>query len=181
LGASIRFSVAPTAAGRMNIGASLFRIEVKDVGDVLSILRAGREAILQDWIRRVRENAVVLADQALADPVLLDHVPQLFDAILDRLHFNRDRADAEYFAAVHGFGRRVDGYAVAESVAEFVMFRRAIWAHLTAAGARPEGAYAAMEVIDGMIDRAVLSSLHAYLDPAARMLERRVETRDTLV
>ena len=36
-----------------------------------------------------------------------------------------------------------------------------------------QGAYAAMERIDGMVDRAVISSLRAYLDPGARMLERR--------
>ena len=40
-------------------------------------------------------------------------------------------------------------------------------------GARIAGAYAAMEQIDGMVDRAVLSSLTAFMDPNARMLERR--------
>lgn len=164
----------------MNIGASLYRIEVKDFGDVLLALREGRDAILQDWIQRVRENAAVVTGQALADPILLDHVPQLYDAILDRLQFNRDRADAEYFAAVHGFGRRVDGYDVAESVAELTMFRRAIWAHLLS-GARPDSGFAAMDVIDGMIDRVVLASLRAFLNPDARMLERRAEVRDAAV
>ncbi|HEV2150340.1 MAG TPA: RsbRD N-terminal domain-containing protein [Longimicrobiaceae bacterium] len=162
----------------MNIGASLYDIEVKDVGDVLPVLRAGREAILLEWVQRVRENAAVVAGRALPDPILLDHVPQLFDAIVDRLQFNRNRADAEYFAAVHGFGRRVDGYDVAESVAELSMFRRAIWTHLSAVGTRPEGAFAAMQVIDGMIDRVVLVSLRAFLNPDARMLERRAAARD---
>jgi hypothetical protein len=58
------------------------------------------------------------------------------------------------------------------------MFRRAIWAHLAATGARSEGAYAAMEMIDGMIDRAVLASVRAFTDPDARMLERRAEIRE---
>jgi len=162
----------------MNIGSPLFRIEVASFSDVLSILRAGREGILADWIARVRESAMVSSGRILSDPVLLDHVPQLFDAILDRLQFNRDRADAEYFAAIHGFGRRVDGYDALESVAELTIFRRAIWSHLTAAGARPEGACAAMEVIDGMVDRAMLASVQALLDPEARRLDRRATERD---
>lgn len=162
----------------MNIGSPLHRIEVKDFTDILSILRAGRDAILLDWTERVRANAAVESGRALSDPVLRDHVPQLFDAIVDRLHFNRDRADAEYFAAVHGFGRRVDGYDLEECVAEFTMFRRAVWAYFSAVRARPEGAYAAMEVIDGMIDRAVLASLRAFTNPDARMLERRATLRD---
>jgi hypothetical protein len=162
----------------MNIGPSLYRIEVKDFTDILGALRSGRDAIIVDWIERVRENATVETGRRLSDPVLLDHVPQLLDAILDRLLLNRDRADAEYFAALHGFGRRVDGYDLAENVAELAMFRRAIWAHLAATGARSEGAYAAMELIDGMIDRAVLASVRAFTDPDARMLERRAEVRE---
>ncbi len=162
----------------MNLGPSLYRIEVKDFTDILGALRSGRDAIIVDWIERVRENAAVQTGRRLSDPVLADHVPQLFDAILDRLQLNRDRADAEYFAAVHGFGRRVDGYDVEENVAELAMFRRAIWAHLSATGARSEGACAAMEMIDGMIDRAVLASVRAFTDPDARMLERRAEIRE---
>jgi hypothetical protein len=35
-----------------------------------------------------------------------------------------------------------------------------------------------MERIDGMVDRAVISSLRAYLDPGARMLEPRSPQSD---
>lgn len=162
----------------MNIGPSLYRIEVKDFTDILGALRAGRDAIIVDWIERVRENASVETGRRLSDPILLDHVPQLFDAILDRLVLNRDRADAEYFAAVHGFGRRVDGYELDEIVVELAMFRRAIWAHLSSTGARSEGTCAAMEMIDGMIDRAVMASVRAFTDPSARVMERRAEVRE---
>ncbi len=147
--------------------------EVRSLSDVTSILRDGREELLRDWVDRVRDNTAVQTGQTLSEPLLLDHMPQLFDAIVDRLDINRPREDAEQFAAIHGFARRLSGYNVAETVLELMMFRRAIWAHLTAVGARVEGAYAAMEQIDGMVDRAVLSSLQAFLDPNARMLERR--------
>jgi hypothetical protein len=147
--------------------------EVRSLGDVTAILRDGREELLRDWVDRVRDNTAVQTGQTLSEPLLLDHMPQLFDAIVDRLDINRPREDAEQFAAIHGFARRLSGYNVAETVLELMMFRRAIWAHLTAVGARVEGAYAAMEQIDGMVDRAVLSSLQAFLDPNARMLERR--------
>lgn len=149
--------------------------EIRDLSGTMEVLRAGREAILRDWVDRVRDNQTVQADVLLAEPLLLDHVPQLFDAILDRLEINRPREDAEQFAAIHGFTRRLSGYNLAETVLELLMFRRAIWAHLTAVGARVAGAYAAMEQIDGMVDRAVMSSLNAFMDPNARMLERRTE------
>jgi hypothetical protein len=149
--------------------------EARDLSRAVEQLRGGRETVLRDWMERVRANQAMTTGQALAEPLLLDHVPQLFDAILDRLEINRSRDDAEQFATVHGFMRRLSGYNIAETVLELLMFRRAIWAHLTAVGARVEGAYAAMEQIDGMVDRAILASLNAYLDPQAAMLERDAE------
>ena len=145
----------------------------KDIEGTIETLRGGRSEILRDWVDRVRDNRAIKAGEALSDPLLLDHIPQLFDAILDRLAVNRSREDAEQFAAVHGFTRRITGYDIVETAIELLMFRRSIWAHLTAVEAQVEGAYAAMERIDGMVDRAVISSLRAYLDPGARMLERR--------
>lgn len=147
--------------------------ETRNLTDVTAVLRGGREEVLRDWVDRVRDNTAVQVGQTLSEPLLLDHMPQLFDAILDRLELNRPREDAEQFAAIHGFARRLSGYNLAETVLELLMFRRSIWAHLTAVGARVEGAYAAMELIDGMVDRAVMSSLRAYLDPHAHILERR--------
>jgi hypothetical protein len=146
--------------------------QIRDLSGAVEQLRAGRETVLRDWMERVRANQTMVTGQALSEPLLLDHVPQLFDAILDRLEINRSREDAEQFATVHGFARRLTGYNIAETVLELLMFRRAIWAHLTAVGAQVEGAYAAMEQIDGMVDRAVLASLNAFLDPSAAMLER---------
>jgi hypothetical protein len=146
--------------------------QIRDLSGAVDQIRMGREAVLRDWMDRVRANQAMVTGQALSTPLLLDHVPQLFDAILDRLEINRSREDAEQFAMVHGFTRRLSGYNIAETVLELLMFRRAIWAHLTAVGAAVEGAYAAMEQIDGMVDRAVLASLNAFLDPTATLLER---------
>lgn len=153
---------------------------VKGFDRVVEILRLGREEILRDWMDRVRDNRALETGQVLSDPVLLDHMPQLLDAILDRLEINRSRAEAEQFAAVHGFTRRVSGYDVVEAVIELLMFRRAIWNHLTAVDAPIEGAYATMERIDGMVDRAVITSLKAFLDPSARMLVRQMPGLDSI-
>jgi hypothetical protein len=144
-----------------------------DIGPTLRLLRDAREEILTDWVDRVRDNSAVQKGQALSDPLLLDHIPQLYDAILDRMDANRSREDAEQFAAVHGFTRRLTGYDVVETVVELLMFRRSIWAYLTAVDASVRGAFATMERIDGMVDRAVIASLRAFLDPGARMLSRR--------
>jgi len=144
-----------------------------NIAEILELLRRGREEILADWVDRVRDNSAVQKGQALSDPLLLDHMPQLYDAILDRMDANRSREDAEQFAAVHGFTRRLTGYDVIETVVELLMFRRSIWAYLTAVDAGVAGAFATMERIDGMVDRAVIASLRAFLDPGARMLSRR--------
>ena len=152
--------------------------EIRDLAETISLLREGREEILRDWMERVRDNQSVDQEPVASDPLLLDHMPQLFDAILDRLEMHRSREDTEQFAALHGFARRLDGYDVAETALELVMFRRAIWSYLTAVGADVTGAFAAMELIDGMVDRAIVSSLGAYLDPDARVLRRREGSRD---
>lgn len=145
----------------------------RDLREVVDLLRAGRETILREWVDRVRDNTAVKTGDALTDPLLLDHLPQLFDAILDQLAIDRPREDAEQFAAVHGFTRRISGYDILESVIELLSFRHAIWAHLAAAKAQRDGAFAVMEELDGMLDRAVISSLQAFLDPSAKMLERK--------
>lgn len=153
--------------------------EILELVSATGVLRDGREEILKDWVERVRDNQAMRSDDALPDPLLLDHIPHLFDAILDRLEVNRPRDEAEHLAEVHGFMRRLDGYDVAETVAELLMFRRAIWAYLTAVEAPVPAAYAAMEQIDGMVDRAVLSSLSAFLNPHAALLERVAEAPGT--
>lgn len=147
--------------------------EMHNLEDAAGQLREGREEILKDWVERVRDNRAVKRGQTLSDPLLLDHVPQLFDAMLDRLETLRPREEADQLAAVHGFSRKVGGYSVVEAVAELLMFRRAIWSHVTATHLRLEAAYAVMEQIDGMVDRAVISSLQALTDPGARMLGRK--------
>jgi hypothetical protein len=164
----------------MDKESELYRREqARDLTDVVDLLRAGRDPILRDWMERVRDNTAIKTGSALSDPLLLDHLPQMFDAILDRLEINRPREDAEQFAAVHGFTRRISGYDILESVIELLVFRHAIWAHLVAVNAPMDGGFAAMERVDGMVDRAVISSLRAYLDPGAKMLVRRTAEHST--
>lgn len=146
--------------------------EIRGLSSAVDDLRDGREAVLRDWVERVRANQAMHTGKVLSEPLLLDHIPHLYEAVLDRLEVSRSREDAEQFATVHGFTRRLSGYNVAETVLELLMLRRAIWAHLVAVGSRVEGAYAAMEQIDGMVDRAILSSLNAYLDPHAAILNQ---------
>lgn len=162
-------------AGLIPIGAlcspqPLLPMQAAD--DVVDLLRSGRDEILRDWMDRVRDNRATEVGQALSDPLLLNHVPQLFDALLDRLATSRTRQDAEQFAAVHGFSRRVTGYDVVEMTVELMMLRRAIWTYLTIVDPPINAAYAAMERIDGMVDRAVITSLRAFLDPSAGALKR---------
>jgi hypothetical protein len=144
--------------------------ELSGLSDAVRLLRDGREAVLRDWMDRVRSNRAMQTGQALSEPLLLDHIPHLMSAVFDRLEVSRTREDAEQLAAVHGFTRRLSGYDVAETVLELLMLRRAIWAYLVAQGAEAEGAYAAMEQVDGMLDRAIIASLRAFLDPNARVL-----------
>jgi hypothetical protein len=144
--------------------------EIRGLSGAVDDLRDGREAVLRDWVERVRANQAMSTGKVLSEPLLLDHIPHLYQAILDQLEVSRSREEAEQFATVHGFTRRLSGYNVAEMVLELLMLRRAIWAHLVSVGTRVEGAYAAMEQIDGMVDRAILSSLNAYLDPHAAIL-----------
>jgi hypothetical protein len=108
----------------------------QDHEEVVALLRRGRDEILRDWVERVRDNITVQTGRDLEEPVLLDHMPHLFDSILDRLEYNRSRDDAVRLAAIHGANRRSDGYGVVETVTELFMFRRAIWVYLSTVDAR---------------------------------------------
>jgi hypothetical protein len=140
---------------------------------VVKLLQRIRDDILSDWVERVRENRAVRTGRSLSEPLLLDHVPQLFDSMISRLDVNRSREETEQWAAIHGFSRRVTGYDVVETAVELSMLRRSMWNVLTASDAPMAGVFAAMERIDGMLDRALITSLQAFLDPSARMLIRR--------
>ncbi len=143
-----------------------------ELGAVLSVLQARREEILEDWIDRVRRNRAVEAGRALSDPVLLDHVPQIFDAILDRLVLGRSRDEAEQFATIHGFARRTGGYDPLEVVIEFFILRRCLWNFLLNECSKPALVVGAMDLVDGLLDRAVVASLQAHSDPNAQQLRR---------
>jgi hypothetical protein len=146
--------------------------EREPLGTTVDLLREGREEILRNWLERVRDNRTVQSGRTLSEPILLDHVPQLFDSMLDRLERNHPREEAEQLAAIHGFSRRLTGYDVVETVVELCMLRRAIWAQLADGDGPAAGVALAMERVDGMVDRAVITSLQAFLDPSARMLVR---------
>jgi hypothetical protein len=142
----------------------------QDHEEVVALLRRGRDEILRDWVERVRDNITVQTGRDLEEPVLLDHMPHLFDSILDRLEYNRSRDDAVRLAAIHGANRRSDGYGVVETVTELFMFRRAIWVYLSTVDAPPAAMVSAIEQIDGMVDRSAIASLTTLLDPNARMM-----------
>lgn len=147
-----------------------------DLHTLLAQLRAELPTIVANWMERVRENQLARTARQLEEPLLRNHVPQLLEAILQWVE-DGQREEIEQYAAVHGFTRRVSRYDVVETVLELMMLRRALWEQL-AQHVPWTGPVALMARVDGLLDRASLVSLQAFLDPNAQVLERAGSDRD---
>lgn len=101
------------------------------VADLATFLRSERDAIIAEWLVRVR---ALPAAEGMPEPVLLDNIPQILDELAEAL----ERADADHQAldalpSHHALARYRVGFDVRSVVAEYQLLRRVILERLAAA------------------------------------------------
>jgi hypothetical protein len=113
--------------------------------------RSGKQALLARWRERVRADSN-LPEQRLAfsDRELEDHLPALFDTIVEALE-GKDvsQETIRQEGAQHGHTRRTSGYAIAQVTWEFAIFRKLLREALEelAPAGPPANLFAARELI----------------------------------
>jgi signal transduction histidine kinase len=117
-----------------------------------TLLRAQRDAILAEWLRRVREQPEA---EHMPEPVLRDNLPQIIDEIaecLDRYPDCRPGLDA--LPTLHALDRYKIGFDVRDVVSEYRILRQVILSRISRASDR-EGEACLHELLDRAISDAV--------------------------
>ena len=133
-------------------------------------LRSHRDAILEKWRGAVADRP---ASQGLSLEALIDHIPNLLDAIAEtgEAHVvdNRARLDTET-AEQHALTRLGEGLDLSQVVIELAVLRDCIlevWDHERAPGAaRPE-----VRFLNRSVDRAIAASIDRYTQARDRTLK----------
>lgn len=112
-------------------------VDHADLRRVVETLRTSRDAILEGWLTAVAAEPFHLGRRERA---ITDHIPRVFDRLLELLAAQQDRdqagetpaADPEYLhnAREHAQLRAAQGLTAADVTVEFRLLRHQIWAAL---------------------------------------------------
>ena len=134
--------------------------------------RSGKQALLARWRERIRADSN-LPEQRLtfSDRELEDHLPALFDSIVDELEGKGvSQETIRQEGAQHGHMRRASGYAITQVTWEFAIFRKLLREALEelAPAEPPANLFAARELILAITDRSEVGSVQQYIDETSR-------------
>lgn len=123
-------------------------------------LDAQKEAILNEWLERVRGDMAIIASDILNTPALRNHLPEIFDDLIGTLRLYGNEAVAEQSvkdAGEHGVTRLRQGYELPEMLREIMHLRAILNYHLRH--------FEDMHAEFGMASRLFISTtLHRFLD-----------------
>ena len=125
-----------------------------------SNLEEKKDAIISEWLGRVRTDPAIRATEILNTVAIKNHLPQIFDDLTESLRSDGSEKlanDAAKDAEEHGAARMRQGYELTEMLREIKHLRGVLIYHLRFF----EDQYPDY----GMADRLLISShLHAFLD-----------------
>lgn len=129
-------------------------------GRLASYLVTKKEAILAEWLERVRADSSIIPADTLNTIALKNHLPEIFDDLIDTLRRYGSETVAEQAvrdAEEHGATRLRQGYELPELLRELKLLRSVFIFYLrTFEDINPD---------DGMAARLFISTtLHTFLD-----------------
>lgn len=129
-------------------------------GRLASYLVTKKEAILAEWLERVRADSSIIPADTLNTIALKNHLPEIFDDLIDTLRRYGNETVAEQAvkdAEQHGATRLRQGYQLPEMLRELKHLRAVLIYHARA--------FEDLNPDDGMAARIFISTtLHAFLD-----------------
>lgn len=96
-------------------------------------LSAQKEAIITDWLARVRGDAAIMATESLNTLALKNHLPEIFDDLTNTLRLYGSEVIAQKSvkdAEEHGATRLRQGYELPEMLRELMHLRSILIYHL---------------------------------------------------
>ncbi len=126
-------------------------------------LATQKEAILTEWLKRVRGDPEIISTENLNTIALRNHLPKIFDDLIDTLRrygCEVVAGQAVKDAEEHGNTRLQQGYELPEMLRELKLLRAVLIYHMRA--------FEDLHPDDGMAARVFTSTtLHAFLDEMA--------------
>jgi signal transduction histidine kinase len=142
------------------------------LGGLSKLLHERQAEIIDQWKAAVRK---LPRAQHLAEPVLLDHMPQMLAELSSALIHAQNRSIVEMRAQKspkeHGADRYQLGFDVEEVIAEFGLLRDIIQQFAEAAGVNISGEV--NRTVNRVIDKAVAVSIETYVRQQAEEVERK--------
>jgi two-component system CheB/CheR fusion protein len=134
--------------------------------------RSSKPAVMARWHERVRAD-LNLPEQRVTftDRELEDHLPALFDSIVDELEGREvSQENIRQEGAQHGHMRRTSGYSITQVIWEFAIFRALLRETLEElAPAEPAAnLFAARELIHTVTDLSEVGSVQQYIEETGR-------------
>ena len=119
-----------------------------------------KTAIISEWLKRVRDDAAITLTETLTTRALTNHLPEIFEDLIDTLRRYGSEAVAEQSvkdAEEHGATRLQQGYELPEMLREILHFRAILIYHLRH--------FEDLNPEFGMASRLFISTaLHRFLD-----------------
>jgi hypothetical protein len=123
-------------------------------------LQANKDALMNEWLARVRQDSVVLSD-TLTQLELVDHVPKIFDAMMQALrnHSDETTSDVKEIAARHTVIRWVQRYDLHAVLREVALLRAAFVRQLLAFDLQTEGLENDARLVNAMTIHRILDDI----------------------
>ncbi len=132
-------------------------------GRLADYLATKKEAIIAEWLERVRADPAIVPTETLNTIALRNHLPEIFDDLTDTLRRYGSESvavQAVSDAAEHGATRLRQGYELPEMLRELKLLRTVLIFHLRV--------FEDLNPDDGMVARLFISTtLHGFLDEMA--------------
>ena len=142
---------------------------VEEPRRLADFLREHRNEILESWLAAVKD---IRAARGLARPVLLDHMPDFIDELIDyvsELRSGREAAAPRENPRMHALERLGEGYDLAEVVEEYALLRRCI-AGLAQRSGAPAVRSVELPLLHRAIDQAITTAAMRYAEARERTL-----------
>jgi len=143
---------------------------------VADFLEANKVLLLKEWLARARGDPAVLSD-ALTQVELVDHVPAIFDAMIEALR-NRNRVttdDVQEITARHTVVRWVQDYDLRAVIREVSLLRTAFIRHMLAFDEQASGLGGESRLLNATTIHRILDDIVMDATDTFLKLERRAD------
>jgi signal transduction histidine kinase len=140
------------------------------------LLSEKKNAVLEHWLKAVKQDREISSDENLSITAVKNHVPRVLDAMVTILSRSADNDLQTLVEASleHGTLRAEQGFSAVEISREYRLLRRTILAALEPAMLQSSvtEVFRVFHIVDAVVDEAIAQCFKSYVDERLRELEQ---------